>query len=81
MGPRPQPVRGQACLSYRPVCGGEGRTAQGQDRSAPTAPLPHRDTCVLGPDSPGLTDPQEHLSKARRRLTAFDRGDPGAVEG
>lgn len=25
VGLRPQPVRGQACLSYRPVCGGEGR--------------------------------------------------------
>ena len=47
----------------------------------PTAPPPHGDTCVLGPDSPVLTDRQEHLSKARQRPTAFDRGDPGAVEG
>lgn len=63
------------------VCGGDGWTgSRARSVCAYGTPL-HGDTCVLGPDSPGLTDPQEHPAKARQRPITFDRGDPGAVEG
>lgn len=63
------------------VCGGDGWTGSRARSVCAYGTPPHGDTCVLGPDSPGLTDPQEHPAKARQRPITFDRGDPGAVEG